>query len=340
MLYWSLTMKSCLQCRSLGFYTLLIWVLLLTGFSVSVSPASLSAAELSFTAPATNTTATEKGSVASSEEGISQNEENSEPSAISNSATDESNQITPDPSPADDLEAEDELDAADQEQSNGNGPQIADPIEPFNRAMYHFNDKLYFWVLKPVATGYNKVLPKVIRVSVKNFFTNLAFPIRFVSSLLQADFNGTAIESGRFFINSIWGIAGFIDLASMEGVNLPKQDADLGQSFGLWGVGQGFYIVWPFWGPSSPRDTLGSVGEFFLYPVSYLNPWYASTGVKSYEIINDTSLRIGDYEALIGAAIDPYIAIRDAYVQYRYQKIEKKRQKLWAPAIEEKKSAP
>jgi phospholipid-binding lipoprotein MlaA len=234
---------------------------------------------------------------------------------------------------------EDEDDQAAAGQGNDSGPQIADPIEPFNRAMYHFNDKLYFWVLKPVATGYGKVVPEVVRVSVKNFFTNLAFPIRFVSSLLQADIKGASQETGRFFINSIWGIAGFFDLASMEGANIPKQDSDLGQTMGLWGIGQGFYIVWPVFGSSSPRDTLGTVGESFLYPVSYLNPWYASTVVKSYELINDTSLRIGDYEALKGAAIDPYIAIRDVYVQYRYKKIEKKRLKLSPPPSAEQKAS-
>jgi len=238
--------------------------------------------------------------------------------------------VTEDPSDAD---FEDEDEPANLEQDNGNGvPALADPIEPFNRAMYQFNDKLYFWVLKPVATGYTKVVPEGARVSVKNFFTNLAFPIRFVSCLLQADFTCTAQETGRFFLNSIWGVAGLFDVASMEGVNLPKQDADLGQTFGVWGIGQGFYIVWPVLGPSSPRDTLGTAGEFFLYPVTYLNPWYVPSAARAYEIINDTSLRIGDYEALKGAAIDPYIAIRDAYAQYRYKKIEKKRLKLSAPA--------
>jgi phospholipid-binding lipoprotein MlaA len=226
----------------------------------------------------------------------------------------------------DDLE--EDLDAEPPVNNNGNGPQIADPIEPFNRAMYHFNDKLYFWVLKPVAQGYSTVVPEVIRVHVKNFFTNLAFPIRFVSSVLQADPTGAAQEAGRFFINTIWGVAGFFDLASEPEVNLPKQNSDLGQTFGIWGIGQGVYIVWPIFGPSSPRDTVGMVGDFFLYPVSYLEPWYASTGTQAYERINDTSLRIGDYEALVDAAIDPYIAIRDAYVQYRYKKIEQKRLKL------------
>jgi phospholipid-binding lipoprotein MlaA len=261
-------------------------------------------------------------------EDIRPDEDAAEPAAQENQPAET---LVDDPSEGD---FEDEEELAGLEQDNGNGvPPIADPIEPFNRAMYQFNDKLYFWVLKPVATGYNKVAPERMRVCVKNFFTNLAFPIRFTSCLLQADFTCTAQETGRFFLNSIWGVAGLFDVASQEGVNLPKQDADLGQTFGVWGIGQGVYIVWPVLGPSSPRDTLGTVGEFFLYPVSYLNPWYASSGVRTYEIINDTSLRIGDYEALKGAAIDPYIAIRDAYVQYRYKKIEKKRLKLFsAPA--------
>ena len=224
--------------------------------------------------------------------------------------------------------------------NNGNGPQIADPIEPFNRAMYHFNDKLYFWFLKPVAQGYNVAVPEVVRVHIKNIFTNLAFPIRFVSCVLQADPAGAAQEAGRFFINTIWGLAGIFDVASETGANLKKQDVDLGQSFGLWGIGQGFYIVWPVFGPSSPRDTVGLTGEFFLYPVSYLEPWYASTGVKTYEMVNDTSLRIGDYEAMKGAAIDPYVSLRDAYVQYRYKKIEQKRLQLKARQLDSTKLNP
>ncbi len=205
------------------------------------------------------------------------------------------------------------------------GPQIADPLQTFNRAMHHFNDRLYFWVLKPVAQGYRKAAPEPVRVCVNNFFTNIAYPIRFVSLVLQADIKGAFCETGRFVINTVWGLAGLFDPASMEGANLPRGDADLGQTFGLWNIGPGFYIVWPVFGPSSPRDTAASAGEFFLNPVSYLQPWYASTGVKSYEMINDTSFRIGDYEALKSAAIDPYIAMRDAYVQFRHKKIENKR---------------
>ncbi len=208
---------------------------------------------------------------------------------------------------------------------------MADPLEPFNRAMFQFNDKLYFWALKPVAQGYNKVIPEKGRVSVKNFFTNLAFPVRFVSSLLQADFSGAVAELGRFAVNTLWGVGGLLDPSSSQQLNLPKGDADLGQTLGVYGVGQGFYLVWPVLGPSSARDSVGLVGNYFLYPVSYIPPWYASLGVRGYEEVNDTSLRIGDYESLKEAAIDPYVAVRDAYAQYRLKKVEARRGKPEPP---------
>jgi phospholipid-binding lipoprotein MlaA len=187
---------------------------------------------------------------------------------------------------------------------------------------------MYFWVLKPVAIGYNTLVPEPVRVGVKNFFTNLAFPIRFTSSLLQADFKGVLRETGRFAVNTVWGLAGFLDPASTAEDIFPKDEADLGETFGIWGIGPGIYIVWPVLGSSSLRDTFASVGEFFLYPPAYLRPWYVPSGVRAYHVVNDTSLRIGDYEALVGAAIDPYLAMRDVYNQYRFKKIENKRKKL------------
>ncbi len=214
-------------------------------------------------------------------------------------------------------------------------PTIADPIEPFNRTMFEFNDKLYFWLLKPVAQGYKAVVPEEARVSVKNFFSNLGFPIRFVSCLLQADVSCAATEVGRFTVNTIWGIGGLMDPAAGQNLDLRKQDVDLGQTLGIWGVGQGFYIVWPFIGPSSARDSVDIAGEYFLYPLSYtgdIAPWYVWPIVRSYEEVNRTSLRIGDYEALKEAAIDPYLAVRDAYVQYRWKKVKLKGASIEQPA--------
>lgn len=200
---------------------------------------------------------------------------------------------------------------------------ISDPLEPFNRAMYQFNDKLYFWVLKPASQGYGKVMPEVARVGVQNFFYNLKFPTRFVSCLLQAEFKSSAQELGRFTINTICGIGGFLDPASGKKFDIPKNDVDLGQTLGVYGIGNGFYIVWPIVGSSSARDSVGFAGDYYLYPVSYIQPWYAWLGVRGYEVVNETSLRIGDYESLKEAAIDPYDAIRDAYVQHRQNLVDK-----------------
>jgi phospholipid-binding lipoprotein MlaA len=204
---------------------------------------------------------------------------------------------------------------------------IADPLEPFNRAMFQFNDKLYFWVLKPVAQGYNKVVPEPARIGVKNFFYNLKFPLRFLSCLLQANLSCAGTEAERFAVNTLWGVGGLLDPASREKLDIPKNNVDLGQTLGLYGLGQGFYIVWPFLGPYSARDSVQIPANFFVYPINYIRPWYDWLAVRSYEEVNDTSLVIGDYEALVEAAIDPYVALRNAYAQYRQGLVEAAKRK-------------
>ncbi|MEN6374284.1 MAG: VacJ family lipoprotein [Smithella sp.] len=212
--------------------------------------------------------------------------------------------------------------------------EIADPLEPFNRAMFHFNDKLYFWMLKPVAQGYKEVVPEPVRISFKNFFSNLGFPIRFLSCLFQADFSGAATEAGRFGVNTIWGIGGLMDPAASKELDLQKQDTDLGLTLASYGVGHGFYIVWPLFGPSSPRDTIDLAGRYFLNPLSYITPWYYPLGTKALDVVNATSLSIGDYESLKEAAIDPYVALRDAYIQYRKKQIKRKNNKAGAAGVQ------
>jgi phospholipid-binding lipoprotein MlaA len=199
---------------------------------------------------------------------------------------------------------------------------IPDPLEPINRIFFHFNDKLYFWFLKPVASGYKAVVPKPARKSFKNFFSNLAFPVRFVNCILQAKFDGAGYEFGRFLTNSILGLAGFFDVAEKH-FDMKAYDEDLGQTLGAYGIGNGFYIIWPVLGPSTIRDTVGDVGDFFLDPVYHadLDTIY-DLSINGFEKVNDTSLVIGDYEDLKRSALDPYIAFRNAYYQYRKKKVE------------------
>ena len=213
------------------------------------------------------------------------------------------------------------------EEGEERAPTVADPLEPFNRAMFHFNDRLYFWVLKPVAQGYQKVVPEGGRISVRNFFSNVVFPIRFVNCVLQGNFNGATIELSRFTVNTLLGLGGLFDPASSQEMKLLKHDADFGQTLGVYGLGQGIFLTWPILGPSTPRDTAGLAGDWVLNPMTYLSPWYVSYALKSYDRVNDVSLRIGDYEALKEAAIDPYLALRDAYLQYRQKKVEAARER-------------
>jgi phospholipid-binding lipoprotein MlaA len=200
--------------------------------------------------------------------------------------------------------------------------QVADPLSPWNRAMFHFNDKLYFWALKPLARGYKAVAPDFIRTGVKNFFRNITTPIRLVNCMLQAKGKGAAVEFSRFIVNTTIGVLGFGSPADKYPLLAPPDAEDLGQTLGNYGLGNGFYLVWPILGPSTLRDSIGRAGDFFLDPVSYVEPAEASMGIRGFDMVNNTSFRIGDYESLKKAAIDPYTALRDVYLQVREKKIK------------------
>lgn len=201
-------------------------------------------------------------------------------------------------------------------------PTIADPIEPFNRGVFWVNDKLYFYLLKPVARGY-RVVPHPVRSSIGKAFTNLAFPVRFVNNLLQLKFRAATIEFDRFLINSTIGLAGLFDPAS----NIPElrpQVEDLGQTFGSYGIGHGCYLVLPLLGASSLRDGLGTVGDSLLDPLAYTGLTLAERGgLKSGQTINWLSLDRDTYEGIKQDAVDPYLFIRNAYLQRRQAQVEK-----------------
>jgi len=200
-------------------------------------------------------------------------------------------------------------------------PAIADPIEPLNRVLFVVNDKAYYWVMKPVARGYRAVVPEGVRLSVRNFFSNIGMPIRFVNNLLQGKIRNSGVELLRFAINTTAGIGGLFDPAKND-FHLSPRDEDLGQTFGKYGAGHGLYIVLPLLGPSSLRDAIGLAGDSFLDPVNYAGDTEVIVGVKAFKAENEVSLRIGEYEDLTKPAIDPYVAVRDAYSQYRAKKVK------------------
>jgi len=197
---------------------------------------------------------------------------------------------------------------------------IADPLEPWNRLMFHFNDRLYYWLLKPVAQGYSYVTPEPVRVSIRNFFNNATTPIRFVNCVLQGKMTDAGTEGARFGINTFLGFGGFFDTAQTE-FDIALKNEDLGQTLGRYGMDGLMYIVWPFLGPSTVRDTIGIAGDSFLNPLTFVDDWGIRAGVQGFNQVNRTSLAIGEYEDLVEAAVEPYIAVRDSYVDYRKKKI-------------------
>ena len=211
---------------------------------------------------------------------------------------------------------------SDYEETDQPQKLIWDPLEPWNRAMFHVNDKLYFWAIKPVAQGYSSLVPQPGRSAVQNFFQNLTTPVRLANCLLQTKWQGAGAEVGRFALNTTVGCAGFFDFAKRYDCLAEPYREDLGQTLGHYGWRNGLFILWPLIGASSVRDTLGFVGDRFLDPVRYVNPWELSTGLTATDRINATSLRLGDYESFKESALEPYVALRDAYVQNRRARVK------------------
>jgi len=201
--------------------------------------------------------------------------------------------------------------------------EIADPFEPVNRAFFAVNDKLYFWVLKPVTKAYSFLFHEQVRRSVNNFFDNITTPVRLVNNLLQLKLKRAGKELLRFGINSTAGVLGIFDVAGdNEGITV-NEDEDLGQTLGTWGLGHGFYMNLPILGPSSLRDAIGLAGDQFLDPVNYVNPIIDRYAIQAGSSVNRASFRIGEYEDIKKDALDPYAAIRDIYYQYRKSKVSR-----------------
>ncbi|MEJ2183120.1 MAG: VacJ family lipoprotein [Nitrospirota bacterium] len=198
---------------------------------------------------------------------------------------------------------------------------MPDPIEPWNRAMFTFNDRFYFWALKPAARGYKTVTPTWVRLRIRNFFRNIEEPVNIVNSALQAKFKRAGVHLARFLFNSTAGVAGLFDVAGAEKPGLKAPEEDLGQTLGVYGLGNGFYIVWPFLGPSSARDIVGWTGDLFLDPTTYAAAPLVVIGVEAGSELNDTTFVLGEYESLKEAALDPYVAVRNAYFQYRLKQV-------------------
>lgn len=197
----------------------------------------------------------------------------------------------------------------------GRKPNPADPWEGFNRNVYAFNDAVDRAVLKPVAQGYQAVVPDPVQTGVSNVFSNLGEPVNAVNNLLQGKFSAFAGDVGRFGINSLLGILGIWDVATPMG--LEKSNEDFGQTLGKWGSGPGPFLVLPLLGPSTVRDGIGRIADA---PLGY-SPYVTNEPLRYSMFVTElVNLRAGLLKAekvLDDAALDRYSFIRDAYLQRR-----------------------
>jgi len=190
-----------------------------------------------------------------------------------------------------------------------------DPYESYNRAMYSFNEGLDDYVLKPLAKGYQAIMPTPVDNGITNFFANLDDVTSAINNLLQFKLSRAVSDVSRIAINTTIGLLGFIDVAS--NMNIPKYNEDFGQTLGTWGVAPGPYIVLPFLGPSNARDTVGVVVDWYTDPVTYLEPEKHMWITKTIRFIDMRADLLGASNILEQAALDPYEFVRDAYLQKR-----------------------
>lgn len=193
----------------------------------------------------------------------------------------------------------------------------SDPLESFNEKMFWFNrEVLDRYLLKPIATAWDFVLPDPVQRGIHNVFDNLAVVRRVVNNTLQWKLTGAATEVARFTINSTIGLVGFFDVAR-DAFGIQQRDEDAGQTFGVWGMGPGPYLVLPFLPPLTIRDGVGYAIDSAMTPYIYFIPWYANLAGTGTTTVNERSLNLDRFERVAESTVDLYGAVRNAYLQRR-----------------------
>ncbi|MBH03906.1 MAG: hypothetical protein CMP08_07260 [Xanthomonadales bacterium] len=201
-----------------------------------------------------------------------------------------------------------------------------DPLEPVNRFNYKVNEKADTYILRPVAKGYDTVVPDPVQASVSNFFDNASQPITMANSLLQLKWGKFNQSLGRFMLNTTAGVGGLFDVATK--LNVPHPDEDLGQTLGFWGLGAGPYLYLPLLGPSTGRELVGSLGDQFANPINYIDefdeidddyPWipWVLRGVQG---VNLRASLLG-FDQTLQQQFDPYAFVRSYYLENRLKKV-------------------
>jgi phospholipid-binding lipoprotein MlaA len=192
------------------------------------------------------------------------------------------------------------------------GERRPDRFEPVNRKVYGFNDTLDRWILRPVAKGYDRAVPRPVKRGIRNVFINLGTPGVALNQFLQGKPGAGMSDLTRFVINSTVGVAGIFDVAGRSG--LPRHEEDFGQTFAVWGFGQGPFVMLPFRGPATTTHAVGMVFDLFTNPVMLVSPARDRAVVIGVDVV-DVRAQLIPLESLITG--DPYIFMRDAYLQRR-----------------------
>ena len=209
----------------------------------------------------------------------------------------------------------------DEDPIASSAPPIPDKIEGLNRFFFKVNDGVYRYALRPISRGYAKVVPKPVRRGIGHFFDNLRYPTRLVGNLMEGHGKGALKETGRFIVNTTAGIGGLLQIADdIPALRVPE--SDLGQGFAAWGFGHGTYVVLPILGPSSARDGIGmGISGIYLSPLHYLDEWEHRVAAHALDAVNQSPETMDTYFNFKSGAIDPYIAVRDAFAARRAKQI-------------------
>lgn len=218
------------------------------------------------------------------------------------------------------------------------GSEEYDPWEPFNAKVFEFNRQFDRWLLKPVATRYNSIVPNIVQIGISNFFYNTRATPRLMNNIFQGKFKGAGIEVGRFLINTTIGVGGFFDVAQHLHLTTPEEDA--GQTLGFYGVPPGPYLVVPLMQPFTVRDAAGYIGDLALNPIYWLMfpiieinaiPTLFKNNLsislilftaRATEVVNDRSLNLEKFQGVEESTVDLYAAVRNAYLQKRAKAIQ------------------
>jgi phospholipid-binding lipoprotein MlaA len=217
---------------------------------------------------------------------------------------------------------------ADWEEEDEYTLEVRDPYEHWNRKVFNFNHKLYKYVFTPLSQGYDFLVPQKLQSGFNNVFTNLRMPVRFFNNIFQGKFKGASTELGRFMINTTAGIGGLFNPADYA-MKIKMYDEDFGQTLAHHGFSEGAFIMWPIIGPSNRRDTIGTILDTAFDPLF----WFGILdvvldddilfGISAGKRVNNYTYYIRDnYDSLIDGAIDPYIALQNAYINNRNKKIK------------------